>query len=85
MGIAVRQSGTVTILDLSGRFTKGSGDVQLDQVTSQQLSGGKKQIVLNMQGLTLMDSSGLGELVTAKQSAAEVKPQLSCCTLKTKC
>ncbi len=66
MDIAIRQAGTVTILDLKGQLTRGS---ELDQATTKQLSGGSKQILLNMDGLTLINSSGITSLKTAQQAA----------------
>jgi anti-sigma B factor antagonist len=64
-------------LDLSGRITLGEGSVQLRDAIRGLIGKGKKNILLNMGDVDYIDSSGLGELVsaftTAKNQQAEVK------------
>ena len=69
MIITTRKVSGITILDLSGRLTSGGGTVKFSQTMQQVLGRNTKQILINLQGLDLMDSSGLGELVRTKQSA----------------
>jgi anti-sigma B factor antagonist len=72
----VRQTGDVTILDLNGRlslgeavaFGPGSGVVLGDTVRDLAKKGQKK-IVLNLAGVSYVDSSGVGQLVGALTSA----------------
>jgi len=75
--IATRQLDGVTILDLSGRITLGEGSVQLRDAIRDLISKGVKQILLNLGDVNYIDSSGLGELVsaftTAKNQNADVK------------
>ena len=59
----------VTIVDLEGKLTIGEGDVQLREEIRELLEDGKKKILINMQGVKMMDSSGLGELVRTRESA----------------
>ncbi len=59
----------VTIVDLVGKLTIGEGDVQLREEIKELLDDGKKKILINMQGVKMMDSSGLGELVRTRASA----------------
>ena len=47
----------------------GSGDVELREVLHQALEEGSLRIVLNLKKLQRVDSSGLGELVSAHASA----------------
>jgi anti-sigma B factor antagonist len=68
LSIATRVRGSVTILDLSGRFTAGES-VPLYDTVQGLLSRGVTRIVLNMSRLDLMDSSGLGELTKAEEAA----------------
>ena len=72
-----RQVDGVTILDLSGRITLGEGSVQLRDQVRDLLSKGQKRILLNLGDVNYIDSSGLGELVsaftTAKNQGAQVK------------
>jgi anti-sigma B factor antagonist len=67
----------VVVLDLSGRITLGEGSVQLRDAIRGLIGKGKKNVLLNMGEVSYIDSSGLGELVsaytTAKNQQAEVK------------
>jgi anti-sigma B factor antagonist len=60
-----RQVDGVTILDLSGRITLGEGSVQLRDAVRDLLSKGSKYILLNLGDVNYIDSSGIGELVSA--------------------
>jgi anti-sigma B factor antagonist len=75
--IASREVNGVTVLDLSGRITLGEGSVQLRDAIRGLISKGQKNILLNLAEVNYIDSSGLGELVsaftTAKNQQAEVK------------
>jgi anti-sigma B factor antagonist len=65
MKISSRQVDGVTILDLSGRITLGEGSVQLRDAVRDLLSKGSKEILLNLADVNYIDSSGIGELVSA--------------------
>ncbi|MEM1181436.1 MAG: STAS domain-containing protein [Acidobacteriota bacterium] len=69
MNIAVRVEEGVVILDLVGKLVIGDGDVQLREEVKDQLDKGHKKLLLNLQGVKTMDSSGLGELIRTKASA----------------
>lgn len=77
LSIATRQLDGVTILDLSGRITLGEGSVQLRDAIRDLISKGVKDILLSLGDVNYIDSSGLGELVsaftTAKNQNANVK------------
>ena len=76
MGCTTRQSDDVTILDLTGRlslgeavaFGPGSGLI-LSETVKELAKKGKKNILLNLAGITYVDSSGVGQLVGAMTSA----------------
>src|SRR3954451_1699550 len=55
----------ITIMDLSGRITLGEGSVVLRDVIREILGKGEKKILLNLGDVTYIDSSGIGELVSA--------------------
>ncbi|HJX01149.1 MAG TPA: STAS domain-containing protein [Terriglobales bacterium] len=55
----------VTILDLSGRITLGEGSVVLRDQIRELLGKNEKKILLNLGDVTYIDSSGIGELVSA--------------------
>jgi anti-sigma B factor antagonist len=65
MKLKTRQVDGVTILDCSGRITLGEGSVQLRDAVRDLLSKGSKKILLNLGDVTYIDSSGIGELVSA--------------------
>jgi anti-sigma B factor antagonist len=63
--LKTRQVDGVTILDASGRITLGEGSVTLRDSVRDLLAKGSKQILLNLGDVTYIDSSGIGELVSA--------------------
>jgi anti-sigma B factor antagonist len=65
MRVNVRQREGVTILDLKGKITIGVGDVALRDAIHEALSAGAKRILVNLAGVSTIDSSGVGELVSA--------------------
>ena len=65
MKISTRQVDGITILDLSGRITLGEGSVQLRDSVRDLLAKGQKKILLNLGEVNYIDSSGIGELVSA--------------------
>ena len=75
--IATRQVDGVTILDISGRITLGEGSVQLRDAVRGLLAKGQKHILLNLGDVSYIDSSGIGELVSAfttvKNQGGELK------------
>jgi len=77
MKSSTRQVDGVTIVDLSGRITLGEGSVVLRETVRDLLSKGQKKILLNLGDVNYIDSSGIGQLVsaytTAKNQGGELK------------
>ena len=67
--IASREVDGVTVLDLSGRITLGEGSVQLRDAIRDLIAKGQRRILLDLGDVNYIDSSGLGELVSAFTSA----------------
>lgn len=65
MKISTRQVDGVTIVDCNGRITLGEGSITLRDTVSQLLSKDQKKILLNLGEVNYIDSSGIGELVSA--------------------
>lgn len=65
MKASTRQVDEITIVDLSGRITLGEGSVVLRDTIRDVVSQGHKKILLNLGDVTYIDSSGIGELVSA--------------------
>ncbi len=62
---STRKVNGVTIVDLSGRITLGEGSVVLRDTVKDLVGRGSKKILLNLGDVTYIDSSGIGELVSA--------------------
>jgi anti-sigma B factor antagonist len=60
-----RQVDGVTVVDMSGRITLGEGSVILRDTIRDLIGKGQKKILLNLGDVTYIDSSGIGELVSA--------------------
>ena len=75
--IRERAVSDVTILEMTGKITIGEGSVQLRDAVSRLLDASRNRIILNLGGVTYMDSSGIGELVsrftTTKNSGGKLK------------
>jgi anti-sigma B factor antagonist len=64
MQIEQRQAGDVTIVAVSGDITLNKGgDVLLKDKINSLLQQGKKKLLLDLGGVSYVDSSGLGQLV----------------------
>jgi anti-sigma B factor antagonist len=61
----VRQVDSVTVVDMSGRITLGEGCSQMRELIREQVGKGNKYLLLNLGDVTYIDSSGIGELVSA--------------------
>jgi anti-sigma B factor antagonist len=77
MEFRTRQLDDVTIVDLRGRITLGEGSVTVRETVHDLLSKGMKRILLNLGDVNYIDSSGIGELVSAftaaKKQGGELK------------
>jgi anti-sigma B factor antagonist len=77
MTLTTREVGGVTLVDLSGKITLGEGGVTLRDEVRKLVAAGQKKIVLNLADVNYIDSSGLGELVSAytavKNAGGELK------------
>ena len=73
----IRQVDGVNIVDCSGRITLGEGSIVLRDIVKDMLSKGQKKILLNLGDVNYIDSSGIGELVSAyttvKNQGGELK------------
>jgi len=70
MDITSRMVGDVAILDLDGKLTIGRGDVRLRGALLDELEEGHTKILVNLEKVKSIDSSGLGELIRCKATTA---------------
>jgi anti-anti-sigma factor len=74
---SVRKVGDITVVELKGKITIGVGDLQMREAIHAVLNEGAKALIVDMSGVTTIDSSGVGELVgcftTATHKGAKMK------------
>lgn len=68
--LSPRQVGEVIVIDVSGRITLGEGSSNLREGIREMLGKGSRKILLNLGDVSYIDSSGIGELVSAFTSVA---------------
>jgi anti-sigma B factor antagonist len=77
LDIHQREREGVTIIDLKGRVTVGPEASALREQISQDVATGIRMLVLNLEGVDYIDSTGLGALVmtatTLRKSGGNVK------------
>ncbi|HEX8492824.1 MAG TPA: STAS domain-containing protein [Pyrinomonadaceae bacterium] len=74
--IQERQAGDVTILDMNGRVSIGESSQALRSAIRRLGKEGKKKILLNLEKVGNMDSTGLGELIASYTSISRDGGQL---------
>lgn len=80
----IRDAGDVRIISLSGKITIGAGDVMLRELINESLENGNSKILLDLGGITAIDSSGIGEMVASYTSAKNRGAQLKLVNLSKK-
>lgn len=77
LSISPREVARVTILDIRGRIVLGDEIHALRDAVRALVAEGKKKIILNLEDVDYMDSSGVGELVgaftTVRNAGGELK------------
>ena len=63
--VSIRQSNDVTVLDLQGRATIGRGNDLLRSHLRNVIGDGTRKVLLNLAGVTQVDSSSLSTIVRA--------------------
>jgi len=70
LSITERQVRGVVIVDLDGKITLGESNRQLHEAIRGLVAAGKQNIILNLAKVSAIDSSGLGEIVSAFSTVA---------------
>jgi len=81
--VSIRQDGSVSVLDISGRLTSFEIGALREAIT-RLLKQGHKNILLNLRGLLYLDSSGIGELARDYVSVAKAGGQMKVIGLSAK-
>jgi anti-anti-sigma factor len=75
--IEERETGDVTVLVLSGQMLLDDGDLAFGRRVSDLIDRGRAKIVLDLEGVTYIDSSGVGMIVfqqkALRQSGGDMK------------
>jgi anti-sigma B factor antagonist len=72
----IRQVGDVSVVDAVGRITLGEGSSALRDKIRDLVATGQKKVLLNLSEVSYIDSSGIGELVSAFTSVTNQGGQL---------
>jgi anti-sigma B factor antagonist len=71
-----RGIGEVTVVDFSGKITLGEGSAVLRKTVRELIERGHRKILLNLADVDYIDSSGIGELVSAYTAVQNVSGEL---------
>ena len=63
--VSSRQVGDVSVVDVAGRITLGEGASMLRDSIRDLAAKGNKKVLVNLGEVSYIDSSGIGELVSA--------------------
>ncbi len=69
MDVTARVVGEVAVIDLSGRLAPPEESSRLRSEVKRLLDAGYTRILVNLHGVSYVDSAGLGELLAAKKTA----------------
>ncbi len=74
--LTTRQVGDVTVMDAVGKITLGEGSATFRDAAKDLLANGHKKILVNLGEVNYIDSSGIGELVSAFTTVSNQGGQL---------
>jgi anti-sigma B factor antagonist len=60
-----REVNDIIIVDFSGKITLGEGSALLRRTIKDMIDRGHKKLLINLEDVDYIDSSGIGELVSA--------------------
>lgn len=84
MKTKTRDVGDVRILEIEGKVTIGAGDVELRRQIEESVAAGHSKILLDLKGVSHMDSSGIGEMVGCYTTVARRGGQMKLLNLTQK-
>ncbi|NCO69138.1 MAG: STAS domain-containing protein [Acidobacteria bacterium] len=84
MKTKTRDVGDVRILEIEGKVTIGAGDVELRRQIEESVAAGHNKILLDLKGVSHMDSSGIGEMVGCYTTVARRGGQMKLLNLTQK-
>lgn len=82
--ITTRTLGTIAILDLHGALGASEGALGLRHAIRLALDNGARTVILNLQDVATIDSSGVAQLASGHMTAANRGGRLTLCRLSQK-
>ncbi|HKX28013.1 MAG TPA: STAS domain-containing protein [Blastocatellia bacterium] len=76
MDIRVRSNGDVMIIDLSGNLTIGRSEESLRETVTKLIAEERKQLLLNLAEVPIIDSSGIGAMIKSFTSVKAANGQM---------
>lgn len=77
--IATNQVGDVTVMTLNGRLVFGEEAIAFKKAVNSLKDAGPKNLVLNVEKVTFVDSAGLGALLAANHSTSSRGGKMRLC------
>lgn len=84
MKISERTIGDVTIFDLEGRLILGDGFEPLRVALNRVIGEGQRKLLLNLAGVTYLDSAGIGLIACKYVTLCRYNGQLKLCSLQSR-
>jgi anti-sigma B factor antagonist len=84
LNVKTRKVDNIIVVDMSGRLTIGEPVLLLRETLRVQVNDGARQFVLNLGDVSYIDSSGLGELVSAYTTVRNKQGDVKLLNLTTK-
>ena len=69
MDLDVRETGAICVLKVKGRLTGGEPVSQFENAFQRALASGHILLILDLEGVPFIDSSGIGSVVNALRQA----------------
>jgi anti-sigma B factor antagonist len=79
VNLAIREESGVVVLRGEGRLVLNDGDVELRTACRQALDGGSRLLLLNLAGVTYVDSAGLGEIADCFKAVSALGGRIMIC------
>lgn len=84
LNIRNRRVGGVTIMDLTGKIAIGESNRALHDALRNAAASDRKDVIVNLSGVSVIDSSGLGELVSGFASLGKAGGSMKLLNLPTR-
>lgn len=81
MRVTKREVSGVTVLAFEGKIAIGAGDRVLREAVQEALADGARRLILDMTLVKTIDSSGIGELVSAAMTIGNRNGQMKLVSL----